>query len=398
MLLRSLPRRFARKIKSLLVESFMALCRLAPRNRKLWVFGSRFGQHYDENSKYLFEYVNRAAPEIRAIWLTKNPQICEYLRKNGYEVYMAHSFYGRLYSGLAGAAIISVCLRDVNKVAISGARVIQLYHGTVLKTTDIFSIGEKYDMVIAAPEEVLHNQQMGDKRKACFVLTGYPRNDVLLSSQKIESVERLKAKYQCDKMVLYLPAYRDQVLPDGNTNPIEEFDLFESFGFDFDQLESLMKQNHSLFVLKLHPVQDFRNRALVERIHKSNHLHLVDPEDPLQDVYEYLKYADVLVTDYSSVYFDFLLVNRPIIFAPFDFDSCVARRPLGFPYEEVTPGPKAKNWVEVCTLLQEILSGRDDWAELRQSVNRRFNVYRDGGSSERVYREIRSLLGLDHHE
>lgn len=359
------------------------------------MFGSRFGQDYGENSKYLFEYVNRAALEIRAIWLTENPQIYEHLRKKGYEVYKAHSFCGYLYSALAGVAVVSICLSDVNKEAVAGARVIQLWHGTPLKTTDVFGNGEEYDMVILAAEEFLHNRLLGDTRKAHFVLTGYPRNDILLSPQKIESIERLKANYQCDKMVLYLPTYRDQVLPDGNTNPIKEFDLFESFGFDFDHLESVMRQNHSLFVLKLHPVQNFRDGTLVERIHKSDHLHLVDPKDPLQGVYEYLKYADVLLTDYSSVYFDFLLVDRPIIFAPFDFDRYVARRPLGFPYDEVTPGPKAKNWREVCVLLQEILAGRDDWAKLRQLVNRRFNAHRDSISSERVYREIRSLLGLE---
>ena len=385
-------------IRVLLIRVMVILSAVIPKNKRLWIFGSRSGLRYDDNSKYLFEYVNKVASDIRAIWLTESQTVYEYVKKMGYEVYKTYSLKGYFYTIFAGAAIISVCWKDINIQALRKSTVIQLWHGTPLKTTDVFGSGEKYDMVILAAEEFLHNQLLGDTRQSRFFLTGYPRNDTLLSSQKIESVERLKAKYQYDKMVLYLPAYRDQVLPDGNTNPIEEFDLFESFGFDFDQLESLMKQNHSLFVLKLHPVQDFRNRALVERIHKSNHLHLVDPEDPLQDVYEYLKYADVLVTDYSSVYFDFLLVNRPIIFAPFDFDSCVARRPLGFPYEEVTPGPKAKNWVEVCTLLQEILSGRDDWAELRQSVNRRFNVYRDGGSSERVYREIRSLLGLDHHE
>ncbi len=353
---------------------------------------------YNDNSRHLFEYVNKVTSDVRAIWLTKNQTVYEYLKKSGYEVYRAYSFKGYLYTMFAGAAIISVCKADVNDRVLRGSRVVQLWHGTPLKRTDIFAMGEKYSIVILAAEEFLHNQLLGDKRKARFVLTGYPRNDVLLSSQKIESIERLKAKYKCDKMVLYLPTYRDQVLPRGKTEPIEEFNLFESFGFNFNRLDGLMKQNQCLFVLKLHPVQRFRNEGLVEKIRKSSHMYLVDSKNPLQDVCEYLKYADVLVTDYSSVYFDFLLLNRPIIFAPFDFEHYVMCRSFGFPYEEVTPGPKAKNWGEVCALLEEMLGGRDEWADLRQTVNRRFNAHQDCCSSERVYKQIRLLLGLDGDE
>ncbi len=387
-----------RKFKSLAARAFRTILRLLPRNRNLWVFGSRSGEHYDENSKYLFEYVNRFVPEIKTIWLTENTQVYKHMKNEGFNVCRAHSFFGYLYSAMAGAIIISISLNDVNRDSVAGAKVIQLWHGTPMKTTDIFGMGEKYDMVIVSAEEFLHNQLLGDRNKAPFVLTGYPRNDVLLSIQEIESIERLKAKYHFKKMVLYLPTYRDHVHTDGSTHPIKEFDLLKSFDFDIDHLESVMKQHCSLFVLKLHPAQTFNDDFLVEQIHRSDYLYLVDPEDPLQDVHEYLKYVDVLVTDYSSVYFDFLLVNRPIIFTPFDFDNYVLCRPLNFSYDEVTPGPKAKNWKEVCFLLQEILSGKDNWAEMRQSVNRRFNAHQDGCSSERVCKEIKSLLGLkDRH-
>ncbi len=368
-----------------------------PRNRHIWVFGSRFGQRYDENSKHLFEYVNRIAPEIRAIWLTKNYKIYRQLKKNGYEVYMAHSFHGCLYSLLAGVVIVSICLMDVNKPAVTGARVIQLWHGTPLKRTDIFSLGEKYDMVILAAEEYLHNHLIGDTSKARFVLTGYPKNDILFSPKKIQPIEQLKTKYCCEKFILYLPTYRDIPLSNGKTDPIDSFDLFIRFGFSLERIENLMKPNHALFILKLHPVQTITDRILLDRIQKSRYVHMVDPADPFQDVYEYLKYTDVLLTDYSSVYFDFLLLNRPIIFTPFDFDHYVSCRPLGYPYNQVTPGPKAKNWEELYAHLQAILAGEDDWNDLRGAVNKRFNAYRDGHSSQRVFREIKTLIGIDHY-
>lgn len=381
------------KIKSLLIKLFLVFWRQAPRNKKLWVFGSRFGHHYDENTKYLFEYVNRIAPDIRAIWLTENREIYKHLNEIGYEVYMTYSFYGYFYATFAGVTVVSVYLGDVNKAMVAGSKVIQLWHGTPLKTNDITLLGEDYDLVILASEVFLHEQDLGDKSKFKFVVTGYPKNDILISSQKREKAEQLQSDYHCDKIVLYLPTYRESAIRDGN-----EFDLFESFGFDLDILENLMKRHNALFILKLHPLDHFNDNDIVERIYRSKNLHVINHNDPLEDVYEYLGYIDVLITDYSSVYFDFLLKNRPIIFAPFDFDSYIARRPLRFSYNEITPGPKAKSWPELCTFLDEILSGKDDWSDLRCVINRRFNTYHDGSSSERVYNEIMSLLGMDSHE
>jgi CDP-glycerol glycerophosphotransferase (TagB/SpsB family) len=374
---------------------FNKIHHLIPRNKRIWVFGSRLGYRYDENSKYLFEYVNRNVPDIRAIWLTRSQKVFDHLKRNGREVYIMNSLAGYFYSSVAGAAIISICLHDVNNEAISGAQIINLWHGTPLKKTDIFGMGEKYDLVILSAEEFLHNNLLGDNTKSHFVLTGYPRNDILLSSIKVESIEQLKVRYQCEKIVLYLPTYRDALLPDGNTTYIKEFNLFESFGFKSGRLEDLMRQYKALFVIKLHPANVLQNTNLIKRIHKSHYLYLVDPDDPLQDVYEYMKYADVLITDYSSVCYDFLLLNRPIIFAPFDFDNYIRQRPLGLPYEEVTPGPKAKKWDELCAILEEVLAGRDDWAQWREIINRRFNAYRDDKNSERVCKKIKSFLEIE---
>jgi CDP-glycerol glycerophosphotransferase (TagB/SpsB family) len=383
-------------LKVFAARALQTLCRFFIfRNKKWWIFGSRFGRHYNENSKHLFEYVNRTSTQGRPIWMTRDPNIFNDLRSRGYEVCMSRSLKGIFCSLRAGAAIVSISPRDVNNIAAAGARLIQLWHGTPLKVTDVFGDGDKYDMVILAAEEYLHNRLLGNENNSRFVLTGYPRNDCLLSPEKIPSMERLKDSYGCDKIVLYLPTYRDRVLPDGSTCPIEDFELFDSFGFDQNRLEQLMRDNNALFVLNLHPAQRPRAGFLEELSQNSRYVHVIDPENPFRDVNEYLKYTDILITDYSSVYFDFLLVDRPIIFTPFDYEDYVACRPLGFSYEEVTPGPKARNWGETLDILQEILDGRDDWQDFRRAVNRRFNAFQDANSSERVYREVSSILGLN---
>src|SRR3989338_6837603 len=117
------------KIKSIFIKWISVICRLIPKNRRIWIFGSRDGQHYNENFKAFFEYVNCAAPQIRAIWLTRNYHICENLKGKGYEVYKTNSFFGWVYSLRAGAVFVNVSLNDVNKIAVSGAFATQLCHG-----------------------------------------------------------------------------------------------------------------------------------------------------------------------------------------------------------------------------------------------------------------------------
>ena len=366
---------------------------ILPKNKRIWIFGSRDGLYYNENSKALFEYVAQCSESIRPIWITKHKRIHNYLKSVGLEVYKSRSIKGYFFSAIAGATIVSVCLRDVNRLASGRTKVIQLWHGTPLMQNDIGDIGENYDLVTIASEEFKHEQKLSMNKDFQYILTGYPRSDVLFSRDKDEKIEKLLSDYGCKKMVLYLPTHRQRLRKDGRIQ-MSSFNMFKHYGLDIEALEKVLKKKQSLFVVKLHPVEHFDDNMILNRINESKCLHLVDPCDPLSDVYDYLRYTDILITDYSSVYFDFLLTNRSIIFAPFDYEERMTYRKLRFPYEEVTPGPKVDSWGELLNVLDKILSGRDDWAGLRETVNRRFNAYRDGRSSERVYYAIRNILGL----
>lgn len=367
------------------------LRRVLPRKDDIWVFGARDGEHYDENSKALFEYVSGNAPEIKAVWLTRNKAIYSHLKGKGLNVCMISSVLGYLNSFRAGVAIFSVSKRDVNKPVIEGAKTVQLWHGTPLRDNDIADIGEDYDMVIIASGEFMGNQKLSSKKEYFYALTGYPRNDRLFSPNKRMS-ERIKEKCDYEKMAIYLPTHRWNVSEKGEFLLGKKFELFgEKFGFDLAGLEQVLEKNKAVFVFKPHPVQCLADMEMVSRISASKRIFLVDPSDPLEDLYDYLGEADVLITDYSSVYFDYLLLNRPIIFAPFDFVEEARVRAMRFPYDEVTPGPKAFTWKEVCSSLDDIFSGKDEWEERRQKIASRFNAHFDDKSSERVYREIKKL-------
>jgi CDP-glycerol glycerophosphotransferase (TagB/SpsB family) len=337
--------------------------------------------------------VSKKSNNIKAIWITKEEKIYEHLKSKGLRVYRKNSVLGWYYSIIAGVVVISVCLRDVNNFATAGAKVIQLWHGTPMRSNDLRDLNEDYEMVIVSGEEYLKNEFLGSNDRFRFVLTGYPKNDGMISLCRVDRIEELLSRYRCKKMVMYLPTHRQRQKEVGQIHQINSFDLFD-YGFEWNELEKTMQESNALFVMKLHPLQRFRDSVIREKIKNSQFIHLVDPENPLEDVYEYLRYADILVTDYSSVYFDYLLLNRPVIFAVFDYESQLNVRSFRFPFDEISAGPKVCNWPELNKNMRDILSGKDEWEDARVNVNKRFNYYRDDRSSERVYREIRSSLKI----
>ena len=139
-------------------------------------------------------------------------------------------------------------------------------------------------------------------------------------------------------------------------------------------------------IIKLHHADKSQVPSVL--LHNSKNILLYDDKI---DLYTLLSRTDILLTDYSSVYFDFLLLNLPIIFMPFDLGDYVKKRSFYYNYNDVTPGHKTKNWEEVLSALDDVIGGVDDFATERDIVKRRFNEYMDGNSSKRVFAEILAL-------
>jgi len=374
--------------------------RFVRKDKNIWIFGALFGGKYMGNSKYLFEYVNRNYPDIRAIWMTRNKQVLELVRSKGYEAYPAYSLKGCWLSMKSKVGVVSHSkIRDLRPFVMTRkARLVQLWHGIPLKKTGfddtlfafkkllLFRAGfavlsficpsfrRRYDLVAATSEE---NRE---KFKTAFnvywdriKITGYPCNDALFA-EKTEETDTGTVEG------VYAPTFRGK---EGS-----EFDLLGEYGFDVKKIEDFLEKKNIRLYLKLHPF-NFSPPHLLEQIEASKHI-MFFKED---DIYGSLNRFSFLITDYSSIYFDFLLLDRPIVFAPFDMTDYVKhQREFNYNYNDVTPGPKAKDWDEVLQYIEESLSDPDKYKSERERVRKIFHKYCDGHSSERVYREIIKLL------
>jgi CDP-glycerol glycerophosphotransferase len=178
----------------------------------------------------------------------------------------------------------------------------------------------------------------------------YPRNQYLLSDEPflldselalIEEIVLIKKMGK--KIIFYLPTFRDKMpLKFLGNHTIGEKNKF---------IKSISEKY--VMVTKVH-----LGNMLIHGEDNIEELDIINLP-PEFDVYTILKHTDVLITDYSSVYFDFLYLNRPIIFYPYDLEYYENEdRGLIFNYNDYTPGPKVYNLpqLESC-----ILSGEHDY-------------------------------------
>ena len=377
-----------------------------PRRKKIWIFGSWDGKKFADNSKYLFLYVYHKQPEITGVWLSRNKRIVADLRAHGYKAYYMHSLRGIFYSMWASCIIFSVGVSDVNLYTTKGTKSAQLWHGTPLKKLEhpegrqmppprsyarrLIEEGlrpnKNYDVVIATSEESKQTMEtvFSDARE--IAVTGYPRNDVLLSASWLsgldaEYVRRIKREIDFQFLFLYLPTYRRE-------GP-RELDLFARYGFEANTVNQTLRELSAILVIKRHlydaEADPNSGGARFERI-------VTLSDEDLPDIYPLLRETAVLITDYSSVFFDYLLLDRPIVFASFDIQQYTKEdRELFYDYDQVTPGPKAKDWPDVLRLLKEAIQN-DTWSATRREVCLRFNKFNDSNNSERVYQAICQLL------
>ena len=184
--------------------------------------------------------------------------------------------------------------------------------------------------------------------------------------------------------VIYMPTFRGV--------PNSAFTLLQGSGFDFAQADERLDRLGVDLYIKTHPVQHF-SAADLKAIASSTCIHAVINTG---DIYEQLGSFNVLITDFSGVYFDFLITGRPIIMAPFRLQSYIAEdRELYYRYEDLCPEPPCLTWEEVFDRIGAICIAypKSPGARYHQ-LQRQFHRYLDSHSSERAVREICGIMNL----
>lgn len=373
-----------------------------------WVFSSTENRHFDSNARYLFIYVYENLQKITPVYVMNDPGKRERLQKAYPRAKIVDTdtragIRTVLESGVwftsAGLPVYGVGLSK-------GRLVVNLWHGVPLKKItlvehkrDLFYrmyfpmvFSRNYSWVVTTSSHLVPLMQasFGVRREQVKVL-GQPRNDGLFRTR--EAAEVLGGLYKertlpdFEKAVLYAPTHRDG----------EGIRLFPFWDHDSEALTEFLEREKILLCIRMHsfvgsaghPGQAACGRGDA-RLPDSPWILWLD-EERAEDVMEVLDVFDLLITDYSSIYIDFLLTGKPMLFLPYDKKEYLQGRGLNFPYGRVTPGPKPDTFKGFCEQVKGLLAGDDPYKERRQKANRYFNEV-DGPCCGQICAQVQKYL------
>lgn len=365
---------------------------IASRNDKrenLWVFGGTYNGKFVQNAKYLFLYVANNCEEITPVWISSDRTVVRDLRRTGYGAHYMHSRAGLWTLFRAGCVFYTNNLGNFGKLwgLTGGATRVNLWHGNPIKQFPYsWQMTKRRDadfVVVTSSDrslELFSEISWTVSPKSRFeaeqaIPSGYPRNDVLFDDIPDfllgvdETVyEDVQEKSRRNTVVGYFPTYR----PYETENPL----LQESV---MGELNSFLAERKCQLLLKPHHSED-----LPPGTGEYSNITVLPSEF---DIYPIMNDIDILITDYSSVYFGFLLLDRPIILFPYDLEEYRRRNGFMMDYSELA-GPVSKTVDGLLDWIDHFESGNDGYSQSRREVRSRFYDDVDGNASERIYNAI----------
>ncbi len=341
---------------------------LFPRRKKKWAFGS-FRGAFNDNAKYLFIHVSEQMPEINCAWLSINKAVVHEIRAKGLKAYYILSPAGIWFALTSKYWFFNAYSSDIMFCLSGGAVLVNLWHGLPLKRIefDIDSglladrfvkktLKERYfhPEVFKRPNYVVSSSELFSEvfarsfripRDRCLDL-GLARNEILTWPEEkrmafIDRYEPTLTKNLMDQMkrfsrvFVYMPTWRDSQ------------NDFIAAGFDFKALETVLAESDSLFLVKPHANTVIESTAL----DGLNHIKLLPAT---LDVYPILPYTDVLVTDYSSIMYDYILMeSKDVILYLFDYQEYISERPFIWSFDEMSYGHRAYDFDSLLNLIRD---------------------------------------------
>lgn len=379
-----------------------------PRDKNLWIFGAWFGQRYSDNSRAFFEYVNKNHPEIKTVWVSRNKDVVKMLQEKGCNVCFSVSLRFVLYALRAGKVFTSTG-GEFNLFFLHGAEYYALWHGMPLKKilNDDTNFGgesannkfrkkcSKILFKIFTWKNFLSQKELSTITNSDFFVpflasafelpqerilkTGSPRTDNLFNYKKEKLIEEIRAKFPNEKIILYMPTFRTAEWTGDVFNPFDE-----KYGFDLNEFLEILKRHKSVLVYKPHFSDARFMQTVRQKTPETLSRFITVGDSDYDELYNFVGQVDILMTDYSSIYFDFIATKKPVILLPFDYEFYIKyARGHYFDYWKNMEGVKANNWREFYKILEE-----KSYAPVSEVTCKKFAEYVDGNACEKLWNTI----------
>jgi len=376
-----------------------------PKKNNSILLGAGDGTGFKGNPKYVYLYLLNNPGLLQPCWITGNKTLLLDLKRRNLPGVYKYSIAGFLAILRSRFLFIEIMPKDIiyaGFFSIGRFNYIQTFHGMPLKKIghdanhdykgmarvnlmhidiiDKFAsmiksklklslLYKGYKLITASSDECRDIYIHAFRNNKVMAL-GFARNDIFFdSSLMLNNFIEILGLRGYKKIYSFIPTFRDVKT---SINPFPE-ELLK-------KINAYMVKTDSIFLIKKHPY----DRTLIV---DSGYSHIRDVSLSVEDVMELLAITDVLITDYSSVFFDFALTGKPIIYYSYDLEDYLSIcRGMYYDYFNDLPGPFASNHNELFKLITEIEKWftRKDYREKYNAFTVRFNKYRDGNSSMRL--------------
>ncbi|CAA6819744.1 MAG: CDP-glycerol:poly(glycerophosphate) glycerophosphotransferase (EC [uncultured Sulfurovum sp.] len=374
-----------------LMKKLYTLMKFLPMNKNRVVFESGLGLQYADGPRYIFEELLKKYPDNEYIWVQNGkiynlPDNCEVVERLSfkYYYYLATSKYWVNNQNFP----FYITRRKAGVY-------LQTWHGTPLKKMlfDLENIHGRDDGYIERVEQAKNqwsyllsqSSYATEKFRTAFkyegeiLEEGYPRNDILINeADNKDYISRIKRNLNIPKdkkVILYAPTFRDNAEKKGNKFNME-------LAIDFDKFMKEVSDEYIL-LLRVHVLVK-QNITLTD----SQKSRIIDVSS-FSDIQELYLVSDMLITDYSSVFFDYANLNKPIIFYAYDLETYRDElRGFYLDYDQELPGPIVKTEEALYSTIENIEESNKVYVNRYIDFRAKYLPKDDGEATKRVVSEL----------
>lgn len=365
-----------------------------PKDPKLIIFESFLGKQYSDNPRAIYEFMLNQQHDWKMYWSIDRRYTSSFIGKD-LSVVCRFSLKWLFLMTRAGYWVTNSRLplwipKPKHTIYL------QTWHGTPLKKlagdmdevhmpeTDteqykqnFYKSSSKWDYLVSPNAYSTEIFKRAFKFPGKVIESGYPRNDYLVDNNNPERIDNIKKRCglpRDKKIILYAPTWRDnQFYAKGQY----KFNL----QLDLERMQEELGEEF-IIILKLHYL-------VAEDLKLSAYKGFSFDFSGYEDIRDLYLVADLLITDYSSVFFDFANLNRPMLFYVYDLDDYRDYlRGFYFDLENKAPGPLVTSTENVIKKILDIKNAGFKPSNAADAFNKRFCYLEDGHASERVVQEV----------
>ena len=370
-------------IKKILFTASSLINKIVYKRNRIMIYG---GNYLDDNSEAMFRYII-SKNEFDVVCVAKDHLV---YNKTDRIKYVKDSYLNALYYMFTSKVVLDSSYHTVMMKPSKKQLFIQMWHGIPLKymngNSSPINYSQYFSMFFSPSPNIdrLMLQTFG-AAKDKLITAGYPRCDYLFESAKnCELLRNHKIN------IVWMPTYKHGlgISVTNKTIPI----LTDE---NVSALDKMLVHYDICIYIKPHRLEKEDMSVFLSRNNVSNIVLITDDDLKRSNipVYKFLGGADALITDYSSVFYDYLLLDRPIGFTIDDFDEYKSK--VGFIFDNPTsymPGELITDIDGFMKFINDVAVGNDQYRNDRHRVNEYVNHYKDGCNSMRCYNMIKRFI------